>query len=265
MHRYFIEVAYKGTNYAGFQIQRNANSIQGEIERVLMIFFKQPFNLTGASRTDAGVHALQNYFHFDVEHSLQLTNSIIKTEFRNVSPAKKNLEGALYSLNALLPRDIVIKKIFEVKEDAHCRFDAIEREYKYFIYQNKNPFFQDRAYYYPFKIDLDKLNIAANAITKYEDFTSFCKRHTQVKNFLCTISVSKWFVKDELITYQVTANRFLRGMVRGIVGTMLKVATGKISIEQFKNIVQNKDCRQADFSVPAHGLFLISIKYPFDF
>jgi tRNA pseudouridine38-40 synthase len=242
MPRYFIEVSYKGTNYSGFQIQHNANSIQAEIERALKTFFKKTLVLTGASRTDAGVHALQNYFHFDDE-SLSLDNDF------------------LYSLNSILPQDIIIKNISTVKQDAHCRFDAIEREYKYSIYQNKNPFLSDRAFYYPYSIDIEKLQEAAKLILDYEDFTSFSKRNTQVQNFLCSIYKSEWIKEEESIVYSVVANRFLRGMVRGLVGTMLKIGTGKITTNEFKVIIESHDCALADFSVPSHGLFLIRIKY----
>ena len=243
MPRYFIEVSYKGTNYSGFQIQQNANSIQSEVERSLKVFFKKDFELTGSSRTDAGVHALQNFFHFDIDEPLNF-----ESDFE-------------YNLNALLPRDIVIKRIFPVKDDAHCRFDAISREYKYFIYQQKDPFLQDTAFYYPFKIDIEKLNEAAQQITQYSDFTSFSKRNTQVKDFICKIGESNWYTEENKIIYNVTANRFLRGMVKGLVGTMLRVGTNKISIEDFKSILENKDCRKADFSPPSHGLFLVSVHF----
>jgi len=245
MPRYFIEVSYKGTNYSGFQIQHNANSIQTEVEKALKIFFKETFALTGASRTDAGVHALQNFFHFDSE-SISLENDF------------------LYSLNSILPHDIVIKNISAVKQDAHCRFDAVEREYKYFIYQNKNPFLNDRAYYYPYTIDIEKLQEAAKLILDYKDFTSFSKRNTQVQNFLCCIYKSEWIKEEGSIVYTVVANRFLRGMVRGLVGTMLKVGTRKTTVNEFKIIIESGDCAMADFSVPSHGLFLTGVKYKSD-
>ena len=250
MPRYFIEVAYKGTNYSGFQIQKNASSIQSEIQKALQIFYKHDFELTGASRTDAGVHALQNFFHFDVEHAL--------------SPdSNRGGEGGgeVYNLNAILPDDIAIKNIFPVADTAHCRFDAVSREYKYFIYWKKNPFLRDRAYYYPLKINREDLNAAADIIKNYEDFTSFSKRNSQVKNFLCIIEKSCWIFKDETIIYNVTGNRFLRGMVRGLVGTMLHVATGKISLKSLRNIIECRNSANANFSVPSHGLFLIGIKY----
>ena len=254
MPRYFIEVAYKGTNYSGFQIQKNASSIQSEIEKALNIFFRsinptsvlvekgKEIRLTGASRTDAGVHAKQNFFHFDIEPGIYSSSHV-------------------YNLNAILPDDIAIKNIFPVADTAHCRFDAVSREYKYFIYWKKNPFLRDRAYYYPFKINREDLSAAADIIKNYEDFTSFSKRNSQVKNFLCIIEKSCWIFKDETIIYNVTGNRFLRGMVRGLVGTMLQVATGKISLKSLRNIIECRNSANANFSVPSHGLFLIGIKY----
>ncbi len=258
MPRYFIEVSYKGTNYSGFQIQQNANSIQAEITKVLKIFFKKDFELTGSSRTDAGVHALQNFFHFDVENnSLQLKST-------NFSPMGGDLEGAIYNLNALLPNDIVIKKIFQVKDNGHCRFDAISREYKYFIYQKKDPFNQDTAFYFPYKLDIDKLNEAAQQIMNYHDFNSFSKKNTQVRSFVCKIEKSEWYFENDKLIYNVVANRFLRGMVKGLVGTMLRVGTNKISLKDFSKIIENKNLAAADFSPPSHALFLISVEYSFE-
>lgn len=244
MPRYFIEVYYKGTNYSGFQIQQNANSIQAEIEKVLGIFFKRVFTLTGSSRTDAGVHALQNYFHFDIDPPLDCN-----TDFQ-------------YNLNALLPGDIGIRKIFRVKDNAHCRFDAISREYKYFIHLEKDPFLQDIAFYFPYRLDIDKLNEAARLIMHYEDFTSFSKRNTQVKDFLCAIHQSRWYTKDNTIIYHVVANRFLRGMVKGLVGTMLSVGRNKMTMEDFRSTIESRNPAKANFSPPSRGLFLVSVKYP---
>lgn len=250
MPRYFIEVSYKGTNYSGFQIQQNANSIQSEVEKALSIFFKQSFTLTGSSRTDAGVHALQNFFHFDTEYPLQAL------------PGRGELNGMTYNLNAILPSDITVNNLFVVKENAHCRYDAIEREYKYFIYSKKNPFFKDRAYYYPYKLGLNKLKTAADVIINQKDFTSFSKRSTQVKNFLCEINKSYWAEENNMLVFTISGNRFLRGMVRGLTGTMLKVGRQIITVDEFENIFKVHDCTRADFSAPAHGLFLNHIKYP---
>ncbi len=243
MPRYFIEVSYKGTNYSGFQVQKNANSIQAEIERALSVFFKQTFSLTGSSRTDAGVHALQNYFHFDSEIPLE------------------EKKGFVYNLNSILPPDIVIKRIFPVAENAHCRFDAVSRKYKYYIFRNKNPFLQDRAFYYPYPLDVNKLNDAAKLLMNYKDFTSFSKRNTQVKDFICDLKKSEWIEEEETLVYSVEANRFLRGMVKGLVGTMLRVGTGKMTLNEFEDIIKNRDCTKADFSVDSKGLFLVSVNY----
>jgi len=243
MQRYFLEVSYYGAAYSGFQVQENANSVQEEVEKAIKILQKQPITLTGSSRTDTGVHALQNYFHFDYDGEIN--------------------KHFLYKLNAILPRDIVLQKLSPVAADAHCRFDAISRSYKYFVYRHKNPFVQDRAYYYPYKLDFSILQEAASIIKTYSDFTSFAKRNTQVKTFECRIHESEWLKENDCLVYAVKSNRFLRGMVRGLTGTMLKVATGKLSIENFKAIIEAKNNSQADFSVPGHGLFLINVEYPF--
>ncbi len=244
MQRYFLELAYKGTRYSGFQVQENANTIQQEIERALEIFFKQKISLTGSSRTDAGVHALQNFFHFDTE--LLITDE------------------QLYNINAILPGDIVVQSIRPVKTDAHCRFTAVSRSYRYYIYSKKDPFLQDRAWFYPFTVDMDILNEAAAIIKDYQDFTSFSKRNTQVNNFQCSITSSQWVIENNCYVYEVRSNRFLRGMVRGLVGTMLKAGRKIITIDQFKEIIEAKDCTKADFKTPAHGLFLTAVHYPED-
>ena len=245
MPRYFIEVCYKGTNFAGFQVQQNANTIQAEVEKALSIYFRYEFSLTGSSRTDAGVHALQNFFHFDTVLSFD----------------KEALLKAVYHLNAILPEDIVIKEIIEVKADAHCRFDAISREYRYTVYRDKDPFLKDRAYYYPFGVDINLLQQAAAEILNHTDFTAFAKRNTQVHTFNCNILVSRWEEMNNTLIYTVCANRFLRGMVRGLAGTMLKVGTQKISLEQFKKIIEMGDISMVDFSVPAHGLTLMKVMF----
>lgn len=245
MNRYFIEVAYKGNKYAGFQIQKNAVTIQHEVEQALYTFFRKRFLLTGSSRTDAGVHALQNFFHFDSED-----------KFDN---------SALYNLNAILPGSVVIKNLMAVHNEAHCRFDALSREYKYFIYQQKDPFLEDTAYYYPYTLDLAHLAKASHIVKGYSNFESFSKRRTQVKTFECHIQKSEWIQEKNCLIYNVTANRFLRGMVRGLVATMLQVGRGKISISELENILSSKDSAKADFAVPAHGLFLIKVNYPNDY
>ena len=243
MRRYFLEVAYKGTQYSGFQKQENAVTIQSEVEKALLVLHKKSIELTTSSRTDSGVHALQNFFHFDAD--------ILVDERRT-----------LYQLNSILPNDIVIKNIVEVNRDAHCRFDALSRSYEYHIYQKKNPFLLDRAFYFPYQLNIDALNKAAKLLLNYADFTSFSKRNTQVKTFLCEIKHAHWKQTNDEFIFYITANRFLRGMVRGLTGTMLKVGRGTISLDDFKHIIEAKDCRKADFSVPPQGLFLHNISYP---
>jgi tRNA pseudouridine38-40 synthase len=244
MSRYFIEVSYKGTLYAGFQAQKNANTIQDEIEKALQVYFREPVMLTGSSRTDAGVHALQNFFHFDFDHL-----------------SVKDWDKVCYHLNAILPPGIVVKRVFLVKDDAHCRFDAKYRTYEYSLYMQKDPFLEDRAYYYPYTLNLELLNEAAALIKEVNNFESFSKRNTQVKTFNCLIYESEWIRGTGMIVYRVSANRFLRGMVRGLVGTMLKVGREKTSVEMFKNIVTSHDPSLVDFSVPPQGLKLIQVAY----
>jgi tRNA pseudouridine38-40 synthase len=242
MSRYFIEVSYKGTAYRGSQLQKNANTIQAELEKAFRILQKESVILTGSSRTDAGVHALQNYFHFDFENR-------IHPQF-------------LYKMNALLPEDIAVKKIIPVPGEAHCRFDALSREYKYYIYQKKNPFYRDRAFYFPYTLDIEQLQQAAVIVKEYADFTSFSRRNTQAKTFRCNIMESEWLQESECVVYRVKANRFLRGMVRALVATMLMAGRKKITLEKFRQIIESRDCTKAWFSAPAHGLFLVAVNYP---
>jgi len=240
--RYFLEVSYKGTNYSGFQSQKNANTIQTEVEKAFKILLKEEIQLTGSSRTDTGVHALQNYFHFDTKNELS--------------------SQLLYNLNAILPGDIAARNLRKVKDEAHCRFDAIAREYKYYIYQKKNPFLEDNAYYYPYTLDLELIQKAATIIKEYSDFTSFSKRNTQVKSFTCDVQESKWIIEGECFVYKVKANRFLRGMVRALVATMLKVGRNKTNLDNFRTIIESQDCTLADFSAPPNGLFLVQVAFP---
>lgn len=255
MPRYFIELSYKGQQYSGFQAQENANTVQAEVEKALNIYYRkrlpdlhpeaQAFALTGSSRTDAGVHALQNYFHVDV-----------------AEPLSADTQRDCYHLNAILPGDIVIQRIVLVSDTAHCRFDALSRYYCYYIYQHKNPFIAGEAYYYPFSLDFSLLQAAAALLPTYSDFTSFSKRNSQVHTHICTLTQSEWEQQGDKWVYKVTANRFLRGMVRGLTGTMLLVGRKKITLEQFAAIIEARDCTQADFSVPGHGLFLTKVNYP---
>jgi len=242
MPRYFLEVSYKGTAYSGFQVQANAGSIQEEIEKAFAVFFRKELVMTGASRTDTGVHARQNYFHFDFEEGIAGETA--------------------YRLNAILPGDICIRGIFEVPPDAHCRFDAISREYRYYIYGKKNPFLADRAYFYPYPLDWDLLEGAAARLPAFTDFTSFSKRNTQVNHFRCSIFESHWVKEEGGGYFRIRANRFLRGMVRGLTGTMLQAGRGQLTGAQFEEILQGRDPSRVNFNVPAKGLFLERVRYP---
>lgn len=233
---------YKGTAYSGFQLQANAITVQSVMEHALGTYFRQPVSLTGSSRTDAGVHALQNFFHFDLEGPVP--------------------ERFLYNINAILPGDVAVLSLKQVADTAHCRFDAKSREYAYHLYRSKDPFLADRAWYYPYAIDRQALDRMAAVLMEYEDFSSFSKRNTQVRTFVCRIEESRWEEGPRgTWVYRVKANRFLRGMVRGLVGTMLLAGRGKIGEQEFRNIITSGDCTKADFTTPAHGLFLVRVNY----
>lgn len=240
MPRYFLEVAYKGTRYSGFQVQENAVTVQSEVEAAFALVQRQPVNLTGSSRTDAGVHALQNFFHFDWEEELH--------------------PQLLYKMNAILPHDLVVKSIRLMHAEAHSRFDAISREYEYRIYRFKDPFLKEVAYHFPYPLDRNKLEAAAAYIKEQHHFFAFCKTNTQVTNFQCTIYKSEWVEDNGLLIFNIAGNRFLRGMVRLLTASQLKVARGKLGIGEFKKLFEGTG--KCGFSVPAHGLFLKQVSYP---
>jgi tRNA pseudouridine38-40 synthase len=241
MPRYFLELSYKGTLYSGFQVQENAHTVQAEVERAFAVLQREPVLLTGSSRTDAGVHALQNYFHFDFE-------GVIHPQF-------------VYKMNAILPGDIVLESLKPVPDEAHSRFDAKSRLYRYYIYRHKDPFLAERAYYFPYKLDEAVMQVAAGLLKEYSDFTSFSKRNTQVKTFQCEIMESEWGWEGDCMVYTVRANRFLRGMVRALTATMLRVGRGKMDINDFRAVIEAKDCTRASFAVPPHGLFLREVDF----
>jgi tRNA pseudouridine38-40 synthase len=241
MSRYFLEVFYRGTRYAGFQVQDNAVTIQGEMERALEVFFRKKIVLTGSSRTDAGVHARQNYFHFDFDGQFS--------------------ERWVYNINSLLPEDIAVRSVKEVAGDAHCRFDAIWRQYSYLVYREKDPFVRGVGYYFPYRLDMDAMKGAAEEVKRHTMFEAFSKRNTQVKTFECTVMESCWKEEEGRMVYVVRANRFLRGMVRGLVGTMLQVGRGKMDVEEFGKVIEGGDSSKVDFSVPGGGLCLERVEY----
>lgn len=245
MNRYFIRVAYDGTAFNGSQIQGEQPTVQLYLNQVLSILLRTDIKTYGASRTDEGVHALGNVYHFD----------------GNVS----DTSDLLYRMNAILPTEIAVTRIFTAKNpEANCRFDAIRRIYRYRIHFKKNPFLHHRSYYFPFSLDIHALHRTAAILKTYEDFETFCKRGNQSFTTLCQISHSEWSETESGLEYKVAANRFLRGMVRGLVGTQLQVARGQYDVEEFENRIAAKDCTLADFSVPGYGLYLEEILYPED-
>jgi tRNA pseudouridine38-40 synthase len=241
MPRYFLEISYHGLNYAGFQRQENAHTVQQEVETALGMILRTEPQLTGSSRTDSGVHARQNFFHFDFEREID--------------------QRVVYNLNAVLPHDISVNSLKAVCPDAHCRFDALSRAYRYTVYNRKDPFLTDRGYFYPYTLDESKLREAGNVIRAHTDFTSFSKRNTQVHTYNCNIIRSEWVIADGLLEYHVEANRFLRGMVRGLVATMLRVGRGRAGIDELITVLAAKDNSRAWFDVPGHGLMLEAVNY----
>ncbi len=244
--RYFVELSYNGNEYHGWQNQPNAISIQEVLENALSILLRQQISLMGCGRTDAGVHAEQFFAHFDI--------------------SKKLDNNFLYKINAFLPEDVAIHHFFLVNENAHARFDATSRSYEYRIYLGKNPFYLDTTWQiHSKKIDVSLMNKAAKELYNYTNFKSFSRSNTDVKTYECIISKATWGKEDNLLIFYITANRFLRNMVRAIVGTLLDVGFGNITIEEFILIIESKNRSNAGASAKAKGLFLTEIKYPFKF
>lgn len=239
MGRYFLEVAYKGTKYCGFQIQKNGVTVQSEVEKAFFIIQRKEVVLTGSSRTDAGVHALQNFFHFDIEEVLH--------------------PQLMYKMNAVLPVDIVVKGIYPVTANAHCRFDAVSREYEYRIYQRKNPFLKGLAFYYPYQLDMVAMQKAAAMVAGQTNFFAFAKTNSQVKNYTCALSISEWKQSENLLIYHIKGNRFLRGMVRLLTASMLMVGRGRLPIETFSGFFSHTT--KCGYSIPPEGLYLIEVEY----
>ena len=241
--RYFFEITYKGTAFHGWQSQTNATGIQEVVEEALSRLLRVKIPITGSGRTDTGVHCVQQFFHADIEKSFEPENLIIR-------------------LNSLLNKDIAIRSIRKVKPDASARYDAFERTYEYHITRIKNPLLQDLAFYYFKPVDLPTLERASALLTGTHDFECFSKVKTDVNHFVCHLKTARWNQKGDKLVFTITANRFLRGMVRAIVGTLLDVGTGKISLEELKHILKSKDRKKAGMNVPAEGLYLTEVKYP---
>jgi len=246
MSRFLLELSYNGTRYNGWQIQKNTpNTIQAAVHEKLAILFQEEIIVTASGRTDAGVHARQNFTHFDTSKNLP--------------------EDFLRRLNFLLPKDIAARNIFSVGKDFNARFDAISRTYEYLISYEKNPLLSEIVCYYPYaELSIKKLNEAAKIVKSHADFASFSKKRTQVKTTLCKIKHAHWDWDSErqLLRFRITADRFLRGMVRAIVATSVRYAREKISEEQLHHLLQSKQPHKTDFSAPAQGLTLLEVVYP---
>ncbi len=241
--RYFIELSYNGKNYHGWQIQPNAITVQETLEKALSLLIDEAILVIGCGRTDTGVHASQFFLHFDTNQEID----------------KKKLK---FKLNAFLPADIAIFQIFKVKDEAHARFDAVSRSYEYRVSLKKNPFLTDTALKIEeSKIDIMAMNSAALLLLQYENFKCFSKSKTDVKTYNCDISQAIWKKEGDLLIFCITANRFLRNMVRAIVGTMLDIGFEKINKQDFKEIIESEDRSRAGASAKAHGLFLTEVVY----
>jgi len=248
--RYFIELAYKGTNYHGWQYQPSADSVQETLNKAISLLLKTDIDIVGAGRTDTGVHAKQMYAHFDYETEIDAPQLI-------------------HNLNSFLPKDIVIFNIIKVADEAHARFDATKRTYEYHIHSIKDAFENEGSYQFKLPLDIDKMNEACQILFKHNNFECFSKVNTDVHTFNCMIFEAKWTrvgakQNGNKLVFTIAADRFLRNMVRAIVGTMINIGTGKISLADFEKIIESKDRSQAGFSVPAHGLYLTKIEYKFE-
>jgi tRNA pseudouridine38-40 synthase len=247
-NRYFIKLAFNGKNYHGWQMQDNALTIQSVINDALSKLLEEEINVTGCGRTDTGVHAKEFYAHFDI-------NKILN---------KNDRDNIVFKLNNFLDDRIVIFNIIPVKPGSHARFDAISRTYQYFITRQKDPFDNDFSYYVYGDINIDLMNEGAKILYEYEDFTSFSKLHSDVKTNNCKVLYAKWAANKDKLIFTITADRFLRNMVRAIVGTLLDIGKKKISLKDFRKIIESKNRSDAGYSVPAKGLFLTKIEYPDD-
>ena len=241
--RYFIEFSYNGSSFFGYQIQPNEISVQEELEKALSTILRTEIKTTGAGRTDTGVHAKKMFAHFDFE--------------KNIS------DNLVYQLNSFLPPSIAVKRIFEVKVDLHARFSATYRTYEYYISLEKNPFTENSAWqHWRRPLDVNKMNEACKILFEYEDFGSFAKIGGDNKTNICKIYRADWEQNRNELKFTVSADRFLRNMVRAIVGTLLEVGKGKLTIEEFKTIVNNKNRSDAGMSAAGHALYLTDIQYP---
>lgn len=243
--RYFIELSYNGSAYHGWQNQPKDISVQEVVEKALSMLLKEAISIMGAGRTDTGVHASQMFAHFDTHVVFNKTNLVFK-------------------LNSYLPKDIAIRDIFKVKEEAHARFHAISRTYLYRIALKKEVFSFDHSFLVKQDLDIEKMKEASEVLFKYKDFQCFSKSKTDVKTYYCDIMKAKWTLENNELRFVIKADRFLRNMVRAIVGTMINIGLGKMDVEDLHTIIKSKNRSEAGFSVPAHGLYLTEVAYPND-
>jgi len=241
--RYFIELSYKGTFFHGWQIQPNAVSVQETLEKALSLLLREPINIVGAGRTDTGVHAKYIVAHFETEVDFE--------------PEKLK-----FKLNSYLLESIAIQNIFEVTPNAHARFDALTRAYEYRIVRQKNPFETEQAYFLKGKLDVEAMNTAASELLNYTNFKCFSKSKTDVKTYNCKLFYAYWEEHDNLLVFKISANRFLRNMVRAIVGTLIDVGLGKLTVDDIHKILASQNRSEAGYSVPAKGLYLTKVTYP---
>lgn len=243
MNRYFITLQYDGTAYHGWQVQPNGHSVQAALQNALSTLLRTPCEVVGAGRTDAGVHASKMVAHLDLADDIDCMQ-------------------VAYRLNRILPHDISVLDIRQVDRDMHARFSAVERTYHYYIHTRKDPFVRNYSCYVPYQLDFDVMNEAGQILTTYQDFGAFCKSHTDVKTTLCKVTEVRW---ERLDTHRyrltITANRFLRNMVRAVVGTLIDVGRGRINMDEFRDIIESGKRTKAGESMPAHALFLHDVKY----
>lgn len=244
--RYFFEIAYKGTNYHGWQRQNNAMTVQQMVEEAFSKIMRTEISILGSGRTDTGVHCEQQFFHIEVDTEIDDTDRF------------------LFKVNNYLPEDIATKNAALVADDAHARFSALSRSYEYRITLVKDAFNAPLRYFFNRPLDIKTMNEAAALLIGKHDFECFSRVKTEVNNFYCDISEANWELAGDDLTFYISANRFLRGMVRAIVGTLLNVGLGKITVDQFKEIINSKDRKKAGAAAPAQGLFLTKVVYPQD-
>ena len=249
--RYFITLSYDGTRYHGWQVQPNGISVQGELQRALSLILRQDIQVTGAGRTDTGVHARMMVAHFDLNSQISNLNSQFSI-----------LSQLTYKLNRLLPCDIAIQKIEPVSDDLHARFSATSRTYRYFIHTCKSPFLRHYSWQTHYALDFPLMNEAAAMLLEYDDFGAFCKSHADVKTTLCKVTHAQWHqTSDSEWYFEITANRFLRNMVRAVVGTLIDVGRHRLSLDDFRKVIEGKRRTEAGESMPANALFLENITY----